>query len=237
LLCGVAHVTVIPALLLFGSVNTAEAGLITLSFSGTVATGYDSSNIFGGGNLTGNPFSATITFDPSAIGRSSCGSSTNTTSCNWSVSGGTSFTQMLTMSAQGRSYTQDFTGAKTSSLSLNSSGNDAIYLSFGGNGFSFSLNAVDLGQNDFFANQFNVNDLNLDFTDIALNPNSSAEYGNWNATSFTLKFDRISASSGSQSGDSTPPASGRIPEPSTLAVLAAALLGLSTVGRRERRRT
>ena len=201
----------------------AEASPITLDLSGTVSNGWDSSNLFGGGNLSGNQFTASITFDPTAIGGDSCGTSTNTTSCNWSASGSTSFTENLTMTAGGNSYTQTWTGSTTSSLSLNSSGNDAIYLSFGGNGFSFSLNAVAQAGDGFFADQSNVNNLSdLDFTNVALNQNSSAEYGSAGSTSFTLQLAPLSATSGTSASGSDQP----VPEPSTLAILVAGLIGL-----------
>jgi hypothetical protein len=132
--------------------------------------------------------------------------------------------------AGGHNYTQSFAGATSSSLSLNSSGKDAIYLSFGGPGFSMSLNAVNLNNSGFFATDANVNDLNLNFTDIALKPNSSAEYGNRDSTSFTLNFTKLSASTSTGVGEGPGPQP--IPEPATLALFGAGLVGLVFFARR-----
>ena len=225
-------ILMMAGLLMMGMVGTAKATPVTLSFSGSVATGYDSSNLFGGGNLTGDSFTATISFDTASIGTSSCGASTSTTSCNWSTNGNSSFTQTLTMMAGGQSYTQLFTGSTTNSLSLGSSGNDAIYLSFGGSGYSVSLNAVDLTKSGFFANDANVNDLNLSFSGVAVNTGSSAEYGNMASTSFTLNFASLTASSGSGSGGGSggSGSSGtNVPEPSAFLIFAAALAGFAVL--------
>jgi hypothetical protein len=57
--------------------STASASIVTVTVDGAVSSGFDTSGVFGGGNLASDPFQAVFTFDTSVPATSLSSPSTN----------------------------------------------------------------------------------------------------------------------------------------------------------------
>jgi hypothetical protein len=95
----------IAAVLLVGGEAHADP-IYTLTFSGTsggtgskTAYGSDGLNLFGGGNIGGDTYAATITFDPLQLGTDSCGAGSGNY-CTWALVAATDFTETITINGK-----------------------------------------------------------------------------------------------------------------------------------------
>lgn len=223
------------AIAILASGNVYADAIYTLTFSGTaggtgnkVAYGSDGLDLFGGGNLAGDAYTATITFDPTMLGTDSCGMGSGNY-CTWALTSATDFTETITINGQTVTFV-----ATSGTLSYNYYSNTIQFTNVdgtaGGHAFSLQDQVVYGGSGLFtFSATGNVNnpeDL-VTVTDGSLQAYSSYLQGNVGtspSTGFGIDPTTLSVSLGTL-----------VPEPASLTILGSALLGLSLIRRRVRR--
>ena len=121
----------LATLALLGFASAAEAGIIVLSFDGTVTNGTDSAGLFGaeGTNLLGDTFSFSVTYDTSAIATAL----SNDTNGSYEGSSGTNYANYYDLANDGAVTASITIGGTTFSEENNFSGSqgDVSYCSPG----------------------------------------------------------------------------------------------------------
>jgi hypothetical protein len=210
------------ALLLTATGAEATPVLETITFTGTVASGWDGSAQFGPvGSIAGAPYSITLAFDPAALSADTCGSASNN-SCNWNFGAGT--TEAITINGVTKTY-----AATSGTIQYCACGGDSIYIqAHGAGGLYFGGSFQD--STTLFKSQANVNNplLLVDVAKAALINGQFQSSGLGGNTSFNVAVNAITDHYGSAV------AAARVPEAPSLAFLLAGamMLGMFATGRR-----
>jgi hypothetical protein len=191
----------------------------TISLSGKLSYGNDTSNLFSSNkaSLTSDSYSLTFSYDPLQLSGVSCSYSAD---CTWNFTTASNAEEVVTINGK----TQTFTGS-TGTINFCACGNgDAINITLDGTTLTFQANLPAV--TSLFKSQTNVDNTEL-LNSISNSPLSGASFENkLDNTDFGASGVPISISTGLA-----------LPEPISLAAFGAGLFGLGVVRRTTRRKT
>lgn len=208
--------TLLTAVALAGAVVPAAASTVTYTITGTVIAGGDRAGLFGGGDLTGDPFTALEVFDTSGAQWSYANADGSGATGGW-LTNGRSFAQVTLTIGSGTTHFSDYTstlssigGSQFNAFVQSSSGankNDiGFYIPAEAIQADYTRNNTITGLTSAYAGYYTLND----------DMGRQVDWANFEVTGLAV----VTA----------------VPLPGAAPLFGAALLGLAAVGYRAKRR-
>lgn len=217
---------------LFLSVACAHATPVqTLSFSGVLGYGYESSGVFAAPNsqLAGKAYTVSLTFDPGALTGDTCGTAANN-SCNWNFGAG-GLTETVTINGVTKTYT-----ATSGQIQYGINGGDTINITANGPNGLYIGGQFTNSSKTLFKSQTNANDplLLVDIANLAVSGQfQSSGLGPDHNTGFGANLTLLNAAYASGLVQSPSPTPVKAPEAASIFfLLAGAMLMMGLLGRR-----
>lgn len=194
------------------------APVYTLTFSGDLNSGYDSTGLFGtpSYNLYGAPYTVSLSFDPLSLTNDTCIAPNN--NCTWNAS----VTEEVSING---SAFQTFTG--TGTIQYGANGASDYFLQFS------IYTGANFGGDFHSATALFTSDTNVNDPESLLGvTNASLTSATWNAsgTNFSFGANPAALTVSFASGDTD---TSSVPEPASLAILGMGLVGLGVFRRRK----